>query len=114
MKRNVVCLAVVAALLPAVAHAGPCASLIDETQKQVDAFVDKVAGSGPTAPESTDATLGREPTPGTIAQEETELGEGGPSDRALAELESARQADANGDMAGCQAAIAKARKAIGL
>ncbi|HZH50871.1 MAG TPA: hypothetical protein VEZ16_03215 [Microvirga sp.] len=92
--------------------AGPCTQEIDRMQAQVDARIGAVAGAGPSGAESTAARLHRQPTPGSIVAAEQKLGEGKPEEAALEALAHARQADAAGDKAGCDAALAVARKAI--
>jgi hypothetical protein len=92
--------------------AGPCTQDIDRMQAQVDARIDAVAGSGPAGAESNAARLHREPTPGSIARAEQKLGEGRPGEAALAALTRARAADAAGDKAACDQALAQARQAI--
>lgn len=94
--------------------AGPCQPMIDATQAAIDKAIDAIAATGPTAPESPGALLSHEPSPDSIAQEESALGEGRGPDKALAALGRARQADAAGDLAGCEKEIAKARRALGL
>lgn len=92
--------------------AGPCTQEITQVQAQVDARVDAVAGAGPSGAESNAARLHRQPTPGSIAAAEQKLGEGKPEEAALAAMARARAADAAGDKAGCDEALALARKAI--
>ena len=92
--------------------AGPCAGDIDQVQAQVDARIDAVAGAGPAGTESGSARLHRQPTPGSIAAAEQKLGEGKAEEAALAALARARTADAAGDKAACDRALAEARQAI--
>lgn len=92
--------------------AGPCTQEVDRVQAQIDARIGAVAGAGPAGPESNAARLHREPTPGSIAAAEQKLGEGKPEEAALAAIARARAADAAGDKAGCDEALALARKAI--
>lgn len=96
------------------ALAGPCTPDIVATQEALDRLIADLAANGPTAPESEDATLSHEPTPGGLAETEAEIGDGVKPEIATAELEKARRADEKDDAAGCQAALAKARDAIGL
>jgi hypothetical protein len=96
------------------AVAGPCTAEIDKTQARIDAALDRQAGAGNTAAESTAATAHHQPTPETIAAAEKALGEGASIRDALAALEIARAADAQGDAAGCRAAILSAQKALKL
>ncbi|EIM28540.1 hypothetical protein [Microvirga lotononidis] len=93
-------------------QAGPCTQEIDGAQAQVDARIDSAAGAGRAGPESTAALLRRQPTPASIAAAEQKLGEGKPEEAALAALARARAADAAGDRAGCDEALAMVRKAL--
>ncbi|MDR6951434.1 hypothetical protein J2X65_000782 [Ancylobacter sp. 3268] len=94
--------------------AGPCTQDIVSTQEALDRLIADLAANGPTAPESEDATLSHEPTPGGLAQTEAELGEGVAPEQAQAELDKARAADEREDSDACHQALAKARDAIGL
>ncbi|MGO4527342.1 hypothetical protein AB4097_21110 [Microvirga sp. 2MCAF35] len=100
------------ALMIQASHAGPCTPEIDGLQAQVDARIDAVAGSGRAAAESTAALQQHQPTPASIAAAEQKLGEGKPEEAALAALARARAADASGDKAGCDEALALVRKAL--
>jgi hypothetical protein len=55
-------------------EAGPCSLEIDRTQDRVDAMIAATAAAGPSAPESTAATMHRQPTPNSIAAAEEGLG----------------------------------------
>jgi hypothetical protein len=94
------------------ALAGPCTAEIAKTQAQVDAKLHRKALAGPTGKESSVATLHHQPSPETIAAAEKALGEGASIRAALSELKLARAADDEGDAAGCQSALADARKAL--
>ncbi|MBS7543157.1 hypothetical protein [Ancylobacter oerskovii] len=96
------------------ALAGPCTADIVATQEALDRLLADLAATGPTAPESEDATLSHDPSPGGIAQAEGELGEGLAPEKAQAELDKARAADEREDAEGCRQALAKARDAIGV
>jgi hypothetical protein len=97
------------------AHAGPCAAQIGEMQARFDAKLALAARSGPTARESVAATDHRQPTPDSIAAAEAKLGDLSP--RTVEAVESgmtrARKADAQGNKAACDAALAAVRRAIG-
>jgi hypothetical protein len=97
------------------AHAGPCAAQIDEMQARFDAKLALAARSRPTARESVAATDHRQPTPDSIAAAEARLGDLSP--RTIEAIESgmtrARKADAEGNKAACEAALAEVRRAIG-
>lgn len=82
-------------------------------QAHVDSRIAAVAGSGPSAPESSAALQHRQPTPGSIAAAEAKLGEGQSAEAALAALGRARQADAAGDKVACERALGEALKSIG-
>jgi hypothetical protein len=70
-------LAAIALALSIVAsHAGPCSLEIDRMQDRVDAMIAALAAAGPSARESTAATMHRQPTPNSIAAAEEGLGEG--------------------------------------
>ena len=92
--------------------AGPCTQEISQVQAQVDARINAVAGAGPSGAESTAARLHRQPTPGSIAAAEQKLGEGKAEEAALEALARARTADAAGDKAGCDEALAVVKKAL--
>jgi hypothetical protein len=93
-------------------YAGPCTQEIDSVQAQVDARIDAAAGSGRAGTESAAALQQRQPTPASIAAAEQKLGEGKPEEAAVAALARARAADASGDKAGCDEALALVRKAL--
>jgi hypothetical protein len=92
---------------------GPCTIQIEAVQAQVDARAAAIAGAGPVAREGTAALLHREPTPGSIARAEENLGEVATVTKALSALERAREADRGGNDENCEQALAEARRAIG-
>jgi hypothetical protein len=107
-----------AALLAAsagVAHAGPCAAQIGEMQARIDAKLASAARNGPSTRESVAATDSRQPTPDSIAAAEAKLGDLSP--RTIDAIESgmarARRADADGNKAACEEALAAVSRAIG-
>jgi hypothetical protein len=92
-------------------YAGPCSDEIDSVQVRVDA----VAGSGPSAPQSTEAQLHRQPTPGSVTAAQARAG-----DISVASMEAikagmarARAADAVGDKAACEQALAEVQRTLG-
>jgi hypothetical protein len=97
------------------AHAGPCAAQIDLMQARFDAKLAAAARTGPTARESVAATDHRQPTPDSIAAAEAKLGDLSP--RTVETIESgmsrARKADAEGNKAACEAALAEVSRALG-
>jgi hypothetical protein len=89
------------------AHAGPCTDRIYETDLEVAKLLDSAAAQGRPAPESTFATMHRQPTPGSVATAEQQAG-----DLTADELEAiteamdvARHADDSNDRAGCEKAL---------
>jgi hypothetical protein len=72
-RRSIPLSAVALFLTVAPCFAGPCAKEIAEAQAAFDAKLDAAAASGPTAPESTLATLHHQPTPSTVAHAEAQL-----------------------------------------
>lgn len=98
------------AILPS--RAGPCSSEIDRLQAAVDARIDAIAGAGPPARESVEATRHDQPTPGSIAASEQKLGEGSGMVDAVAALRRAREADSANDKAACDAALADVRRLL--
>lgn len=96
-------------------QAGPCAEQIFDAQSHFDAHLKAVAVAGRTAAESTDATMHRQPTPGSLAQAEESLGELSheKAQAFAAAMKRARAADDAGDVNACERAVAEARKALG-
>jgi hypothetical protein len=114
ISRAALCGALMLAAPMAVCFAGPCAPQIDATQRRIDARLEAKAASGPTAQESIGATMSRQPTPSSIAAAEAKLHELSPRrisavKKAMAQ---ARAADAAGDMAACQRALAKVQRVL--
>jgi hypothetical protein len=95
-------------------YAGPCTSEIEHMQGRIDAGLDATAAAGPTARESTAATMHRQPTPGSIAAAEERLGSAsaGLVDTLKLAMARARAADGAGDETGCEQALADAQRAI--
>jgi hypothetical protein len=97
------------------AHAGPCAAQIDLMQARFDAKLASAARRGPTARETVAATDHRQPTPDSIAAAEERLGDlKAPTVEAVETgMARARRADAEGNKAACEAALAEVSRAIG-
>jgi len=91
--------------------AGPFSLEIDRMQARVDSMI-AAAATGPSARQSTSATMHRQPTPGSIAAAEEGLGEGARAQRALAAIAQARAADGAGDNTACHHALEDVQKAI--
>src|SRR5579863_3963433 len=98
--------AVAAALLvgASVAHSGPCTAQIAALEQQVGASPPGPK-SGPTFSQTLGAQLHYQPTPRDVEHAEQVA-----NTRARAALDRARQADAAGDAAGCNAALIEAKR----
>ena len=108
--RHATALAGMALMLDAApAHAGPCTDRIYQTDLQVAKLLDAAAAQGRTAPQSAFATMHRQPTPGSIASAEHEAGDLSSADvEAITKaMDVARQADDQGDRAGCEKALSE-------
>jgi hypothetical protein len=89
------------------AHAGPCTDRIYQTDLDVAKLLDLAAAQGAPAPESTFATMHRQPTAGSIATAEQDAGDLTSEEaQAITEaMDEARHADDQGDRAGCEKAL---------
>jgi hypothetical protein len=65
IQRLMVLNAVALATSMSASYAGSCSPDIDRMQARVDAKLERKAATGPVAPESTDATMNRQPTAGS-------------------------------------------------
>jgi GTP cyclohydrolase FolE2 len=74
IQHALVCIAVVLAVSTSATFASPCSQEIDRVQSGIDAKLEAQAAAGRSARESTSATTHRQPTPGSIAAAEAELG----------------------------------------
>ena len=110
----VACAAALAASMPA-SYAGPCSHEIDRVQAEIDARLETKAAAGPSARESTAATMHRQPTPGSIAAAEVRLGDVSPQkvEAVLAAMARAREADQAGHQSACEQALADVQRALG-
>jgi len=94
--------------------AGPCTKALADAQAAYDARLDQAAAAGPTATESTSATLHHQPTPNSVAQAEVRVGDISPA-RAQAFSDAMARgsaADEAGDRKTCEAALAEADRAL--
>jgi hypothetical protein len=96
-------------------YAVVCSDAIESMRARVDARLDAKAGAGRAAPESAGALMHQQPTPNSIAAAEEKLGELSPErmEAVRAAMARARAADAAGDKAGCERALAEAQALIG-
>lgn len=98
---------------PSMAASADCgAAEIDRVQAQLDAVLARRAATGPSAKESSFATMRRQPTPESIARAEAELGGWPGAPKAAAALQDARNARARGDQRACRTALEAARGII--
>jgi hypothetical protein len=92
------------------AQSGPCTADIDQFEHQIagggpNPDSAPSPNSGPTAMQSVDAQLHHQPTPGSVGQAAHVANKDGD-----AAIERARKADAAGDAASCDQALAEARR----
>jgi hypothetical protein len=92
-------------------RAGPCSQEIDRVQASIDAKLEAQAAAGRPARESTAATMHRQPTPGSIAAAEAQLGDISSEQlQAVQELMTeAREADRAGNQSACEQALRRVR-----
>jgi len=95
-------------------QAGPCSAEIYSMEARVDARLQAKAADGPTLPESGEALLHRQPTPGSIAAAESRLGTASPQmidaimrGLARAHVARAHEADRTGDLNACRRALSE-------
>ena len=106
-----VCVAALAASISG-SFASPCSQDIDRVQATIDAKLEAQAAAGRSARESTAATLHRQPTPGSIAAAEVNLGDISPEKIQAVEalMARAREADRAGDQSACEQALAEVQR----
>jgi len=90
------------------AQAGPCTKQIAEVERYL-ARIEPSPKSGPTAPQSIEAQLHHQPTPGSVQAAEAKAR--ADADAALAR---ARKADAEGNARACTNALEEAKMLYGL
>ena len=113
--RNAIAPAAAAfALIAAPALAGPCTERIDQANLAVEKLLDAAAANAKPAPQSTFATMHRQPTPGTVASAEEKAGSLSQAQvEAITEkLDTARDADNKGDSAKCEKALSEAERML--
>jgi exonuclease VII large subunit len=113
--RPLIVSAAVLAVSASVAHAGACAAKIDAMQGRLDAKLESVAAHGRTAKESLAADMSVQPTPRSIENAETKLGELNQHmirniRRAMTR---ARAADARGNERRCEKELSRVQRALG-
>jgi len=115
IRRLLVLSAAALATSTVAGYAGPCSHDIDLTQSRVDAKLEAKAAAGPSARESSAATMHRQPTPGSLAAAESKLGEVSSHTVEVVEaaMARARKADLANDKSACEQALADVQRAIG-
>jgi hypothetical protein len=114
IRRLLVLSAAALAASTVAGYAGPCSHDIDLTQSRVDAKLEAKAAAGPSARESSAATMHRQPTPGSLAAAESKLGEVSSDtvEAVKAAMARARKADLANDKSACEQALADVQRAI--
>ena len=104
------------ALWTAPALAGPCTDEVYQADIAIGKRLNAIAARGRAAPESNFATMHRQPTPGTVARAEAQVGDLSETDlnTLTQDMDAARKADAGNDRAGCEKALADVRRIIGV
>lgn len=102
-------------LAPSASYSGPCSQEIDRTQAKIDARLEARATTGPSAAESTAATLHHQPTPNSIAAAESQVGDLPPGrvTAVFAAMGRAREADHTGDQNTCEQALSEVHRILG-
>lgn len=121
MRENLFCACSLASALLIAAISLPlptqaktaCSAELRRTRIAVNRALDQHASASPYAPESTFATMNRQPTPATIARAERRFDNWPNGGEAVAAVARARQANKAGDVQGCLDALREARIAIG-
>lgn len=97
---------------PSWAASKACVVGIERAQAELDARLARSAAAGPFGRETTFATMGRQPTPSSVARAEKQLGDWPGAPKAVAALRQAREAQAVGNDRRCLSAVQSARNAI--
>jgi hypothetical protein len=108
--------ALVCALCPALAHAGPCAEDLYKADVDVGKRLEEIAASGKTGTESTFATAHHQPTPATVAGAEEKVGDISEAQVTAVRkyMAEAKQADDAGEKDACEKALSEARNLLGM
>jgi hypothetical protein len=111
-RSTLACATALAASMSAT-YAGPCSPEIIRVQEIIDADIHAKARTV-TAPESRAAKAHRQPTPGSIAAAEVELGQISPQlrDAVKAAIARALKADGAGDRSTCEQALADVKRLL--
>jgi len=115
IRRTLAVCATALAVSTSASYAGPCSHEIDRLRAEIDAKLGALAAAGPSARESTAATMHRQPTPRSIGGAENRFGDVSPQkvEAVTAAMALARTADGAGDQRACEQALADAQRALG-
>jgi hypothetical protein len=104
------------AFWPALAYAGPCAEDLYKADIEIGRRLDDIAAKGRAGAESNFATMHRQPTPGTIAGAEEQIGDISDTQVQAVRnyLADAKKADDAGDKPACEQALSQARQILGM
>ena len=96
-------------------YAGPCSQDIARLQAAGNAKLAAAVSAGPSAPESGEAKMHRQPTPRSIATAESEVGGISQEQREAfaAAMTRAREADYASDESACKQAVADVERILG-
>lgn len=114
LPRFVLLAAAATAMSISSSYAGPCSLEIAHLQGAVDAMLAQRAATGPSAPESINATMHRQPTPASVAAAEARVG-GLWTHTIMAVthgMTRARLADRAGNPRACRRAVAEVQHTI--
>jgi hypothetical protein len=113
-RSTFVCAAALAASI-STSYAGPCSPKIARVDQVIDARIHAKASAGATAPESTAATLHRQPTPSSTSAAEVKLGLTSTEQfKAIkSAMARARKADRAGNGSACEQALADVKRLLG-
>ena len=95
-------------------YAGPCTDRIYQSDLAVEKLLDAAIANGAPAPQSSFATMHRQPTPGTVASAEQKTGalSSAQVEAITEKLDAARDADNKGDGATCEKALNEADRML--
>jgi hypothetical protein len=115
MRQVILVNAAALAAWTSLVYAGSCSQEIDRVQAQIDAKLAASAAGAPSAPESAEARLHRQPTPGSIAAAEGRLGQLSTQtmEAIRAGMARAREADREGNQSACEQALTEVQHLIG-
>jgi hypothetical protein len=115
VRRLLVISPLALSLLTLPCQAGPCSKDIERIQVLIDTKLNAVAAAGPTTHQSSEAQMHHQPTPRSMAEAESKLGELSPSTIAKVKeaMTRAHKADLADDADGCKRALADVQSQVG-